>query len=459
MQDNSNQKIGVLEKIGYGLGDTASNVVFQMIMIFLPFFYTDIFGISAAAMGWLFLVVRVIDAVTDPIMGAITDRTETKWGKFRPYLLWLCVPYGVIAVLTFTTPDWAPGDKLIYAYITYTLLMIVYTAINIPYCALGGVITGDAEERVSLNSYRFFLATSAGVLIASTTLPLADWFGDGDRQKGFSMAMGVFSTLAVILFIVSFFLTKERVVQAADTVTDFWQDMKFLLRNDQWAVIAVLNFVLLIPLVIRGGAALYYLEWVVEREDLMSFFLTVGSLSAMVGAAFASPLTKRLSKVQAYSLLQGVIVLLSVGLYFVGKEQLILIFVVFALINFLGQMGSPILWAMMADTVDYGEYKTNRRTTGLVFSGAIFTLKMGVALGGAMLGWLLAYYGYQGDATTQAPETIHGILLLFTIIPAVGHFLLLGIIPRYKLNKEYHGEIRAELDKRQAAANTAGISG
>lgn len=448
-QTSSSVRVSALEKIGYGLGDTASNIVFQTVMMFMAFFYTDVFGISAAAMGTLFLVVRVIDAITDPLMGAITDRTNTRWGKFRPYLLWLCIPYAVIAVLAFTTPDYTADGKLIYAYVTYTLLMIVYTAINIPYCALGGVITGDTAERVSLNSYRFFLATGGGVLVAATMLGMVEWFGNGNDQKGFQMAMGVFSLLAIIMFVVSFFLTEERVVQAVEKTTTFWEDMKVLLANDQWRIIAVLNFVLLIPLVIRGGAAIYYLKWFVGREDLTSVFLTVGMVSAMIGASFASPLTRRTSKVKAYMLLHVIIAVFSIALFFISKDQLALIFVVFALVNFFGQMTSPILWAMMADTVDYGEYKTDRRITGLVFSGALFTLKLGMAVGGAILGYLLAYYGYQGEAATQAPETITGILIIFSLVPAIGHLLLLAIIPRYKLNKEYYDTIRAELDRRQ----------
>ncbi len=449
-ETSSSVRISVLEKIGYGLGDTASNIVFQTVMMFMAFFYTDVFGISAAAMGTLFLVVRVIDAITDPVMGAITDRTNTRWGKFRPYLLWLCVPYAVIAVLTFTTPDYTADGKLFYAYVTYTLLMVIYTAINIPYCALGGVITGDTEERVSLNSYRFFLATAGGVLVAATMLGMVEWFGNGNEQKGFQMAMGVFSLLAIVMFVISFFLTEERVVQAVEKTTTFWEDMRVLLSNDQWRVIAVLNFVLLIPLVIRGGAAIYYLKWFVGREDLTSWFLTVGMVSAMVGASFASPLTKRISKVQAYMLLHLIIAIFSIALFFISNSQLVLIFVVFGLVNFFGQMTSPILWAMMADTVDYGEYKTDRRITGLVFSGALFTLKLGMAVGGAILGYLLAYYGYQGEAATQTPETITGILIIFSLVPAIGHLLLLAIIPRYKLNKEFYNTIRAELDRRQS---------
>ena len=206
---SAKHRVSVIEKIGYGLGDTASNIVFQMVMMFMAFFYTDVFGISAAAMGTLFLVVRIFDAITDPVMGALADRTQTRWGKFRPYLLWLCVPYALIAVLAFTTPDLSSSGKLIWAYATYSLLMGIYTAINIPYCALGGVITADSQERVSLNSYRFFLATSAGVLVASSTLYLVKTLGQGNDQKGFQLAMAVFSALAVVFFLACFFLTRS----------------------------------------------------------------------------------------------------------------------------------------------------------------------------------------------------------------------------------------------------------
>ena len=449
------QRISPLEKIGYGLGDTASNVVFQMVMMYLAFFYTDIFGISAAAMGTLFLVVRIVDAVTDPLMGAMADRTTTRWGKFRPYLLWLAIPYGVIAVVAFITPDFSPGGKLVYAYITYTLLMVIYTAINIPYAALGGVITGDSQERVSLNSYRFFLATAAGVLVASATLPLVDWLGGGNQQKGFPLAMAILSVLAVLMFVACFFLTKERVVEATTKATTFWKDLKVLLTNDQFVIVAILNFVLLIPLVIRGASAIYYVTWYMGQEALIPVFLTAGMLASMVGAAFASPLTKRVSKVKSYMLIQIIVTVVSAAMFFLSSNAVVLIFAFFIVVQFFAQMGSPILWSMMADTVEYGELKTERRITGLVFSGALFSLKLGMALGGALLGWLLAWFGYQSEAASQTPEAITGIVLLFTVIPAVGHLLLVGIVTRYKLSKERCEEIRAELDRRQAVAASA----
>jgi GPH family glycoside/pentoside/hexuronide:cation symporter len=430
-QPSTSQRVSVLEKIGYGLGDTASNVIFQTVMLLMPFFYTNVFGLTAAAMGTMFLVVRMIDAITDPIMGAVCDRTSTRWGKFRPYLLWLALPYAVTAVVTFTTPDLEAGGKLLWAYVTYSLLMLAYTAINIPYCALGGVLTGDTRERVSLQSYRFVLATMAGVLVASATLPLVKWLGEGNDQKGYQLAMAL--------------MASRQAVSIAN-------DLGVLLRNDQWRVIAVLILVLLVPLVVRGGAAMYYITWFAGRKDLGAAFLTAGMIGQTLGASCAGQLTRRLSKRGAYMLLQATISALSVLMFFAGSTSILLIFALFAVIQFFTQMASPILWAMMSDTVEYGEHQTGRRVTGLVFSGAMFSLKLGMALGGALLGWLLAYYGYRGDAEVQTPETIRGIVITFTLVPALLHLLVIPIVSRYKLTDERYDEIRRALDERAAAA-------
>lgn len=449
-QTTQQHHVSTTEKIGYGLGDTASNIVFQTVMNLQAYFYTDIFGISARAMGYLFLSVRLMDGITDPIMGMISDRTETRWGKFRPYLLWLSVPFAVITVVAFTTPDFGPVGKLIYAYITYGLLMLVYTAVNIPYCALGGVITPNTRQRVLLNSYRFFLATAGGVLVTSATLPLVNLLGRGNDQKGYQLAMAVFGVIAIVLFLACFYLTKERVVQAVPCKTTFRQDLKVLLSNDQWRIVAGISFVILVPIVIRSSAAAYYIKWYAGRKELITPFLTTGMLAAMFGAAFAGPLTRRMSKVKSYNLIQVVIFIFSALLFFVRPHQIILMFVLFGAVQFFVQMGSPILWTMMADTADYGEYKTGRRITGLIFSSALFTLKMGIAIGGAIFGWVLAYFGYQEVTEIQTENAIRGIVLLFTIIPAVWHLLLIGLVMRYKLTDSRCDAIRVELDRRKS---------
>lgn len=444
----SDTKLKPIEKIGYGLGDFGSNVVFQTILILLPAFYTDVFGLAPAVMGTMFLAVRLLDTVTDPIMGIIADNTNTKWGKFRPYLLWFAIPFAVVFVLTFITPDLSESGKIIYAYLTYSLLMILYTVVNIPYCALGGVITSDSQERVSANSYRFVIATFAGVLISYFAPDLIEFFGNGNEQEGYPFAMAVFGVFAIFAFFGCFALTKERVEQVVTTKGSLSVDFKTLLKNDQWVVVAILFLVLLIPIVLRGASQVYYVKWFIGDTGLIAAFLTTGTFCQMVGASFASRLTQKLGKVKAYILVQIIIVLGSVALYFVTNTNLYAIFILFGLVNFFVQMGAPILFTMAADTVEYGELKTGRRVTGLVFSGALFALKLGVAIGGWMIGMILAYYGYDGKAVVQSPEAIQGIVLSLTLFPAIGHFLLIPIVSFYKLNKTRCDEIRAELDQK-----------
>lgn len=441
------------EKMGYGSGDAACNVVFQMAMTFMAYFYTDVYGLAPAAMGTLFLVVRGLVAVADIVVGVACDRTETRWGKFRPYLLWMSLPYAAIAVMTFTTPDWSYDAKLIYAYITYSLLLVVYSAINVPYCALGAVLTPDPQERVSLNGYRFFLATAGGTLVVATTLPLVQFLGGGNQQVGFQRAVLVLTTIAVGLFAVCFVLTKERVQAATQSTASVWQDMWVLLKNDQWRLVAGLNFVLFVALVIQDGAAVYYISWYVGRPELIGAFLTTGMITSMIGSLFAELLVGRFSKRAAYALLQCAIVLASIGLFMAGPSQIGAIFAIYGLQQFLTQMASPILWSMMADTTDYGEYLSGRRTTGLAFSGMLFFLKAGMAVGGALLGWLLALYGYQPRAAVQAADTIEGIAILFILIPALGHLLLAGMVQFYELDQRRCEEFHAVLEHRRAVAS------
>ena len=444
----SDTKLKPIENIGYGLGDFGSNVVFQTILILLPAFYTDVFGLAPAAMGTMFLAVRLLDTVTDPIMGMVADNTNTKWGKFRPYLLWFAIPFSVVFVFTFITPDFSENGKLAYAYLTYAALMVLYTVVNIPYCALGGVITSDSQERVSANSYRFFIATSAGVLISYFAPDLIEYFGNGNEQDGYPYAMSVFGVLAILAFFGCFALTKERVKQVAPTKGSLSVDFKTLLKNDQWLVVALLFLVLLVPIVLRGASQVYYVKWFIGDAELIAAFLTTGTFCQMIGAGFASSLTKKLGKVPAYILVQSIIVVGSIALYFVSSSNLYVIFILFGVVNFFVQMGAPILFTMAADTVEYGELKTGRRVTGLVFSGALFALKLGVAVGGWLIGLILAYYGYDGKAEAQSPEASQGIVLSLTLFPAIGHFLLIPIVSFYKLNKKRCDEIRVELDQK-----------
>jgi glycoside/pentoside/hexuronide:cation symporter, GPH family len=446
----SNNRLTPLEKIGYGLGDFASNVVFQSILILLPVFYTDVFGLEPAVMGTLFLVVRALDAITDPAMGIIADYTNTRWGKYRPYLLWFAVPFALMLVLTYTTPSFGETGKIAYACVTYGLLMLLYTVVNIPYCALGGVITSDSQERVSANSYRFFLATSAGVLIAAVGPGLVKFFGGDDAKAGYTWTMAAFGLLAVIAFIACFALTRERVTQVSHEKGTLGQDIKTLLRNDQWMIIAVLFFVLLIGIVLRAGTAAYYIKWFAARPDLTAAFLTTGTVAQMIGASTASWFTAKMDKVPSYILAQVIVGVGSVALYFTPVGNIALIFALYAVINFFVQLGAPILFTMAADTVEYGELKTGRRVTGLVFSGALLTLKLGVAVGGWLIGVILSQSHYEGQAAAQTPEAIKAILLSVTLLPAAAHLLLIPIVSFYTLNRKRCAEIRQQLDAKAA---------
>ena len=264
----------IREKIAYGLGDTASNIIFQTVMMFLLIFYTDVVGLSPALVGTLFLVVRLFDAITDPLMGAMADRTKTRWGQFRPYILWLAVPFGIISVMAFTTPDFSYNGKVVYAFATYTLLMIAYTAINIPYSALGGVLTAEPSERVSVQSYRFVLGMLGGLIVAASTLPLVEWFGEGDKAKGYQLTMMAMSLLGVVLFLLCFSGTNERVSTPAEQKTSFFDDLRSLWKNDQWRILCLAGLFLLTGQVLRATLAIYYVKYVLNLEQYITLFIT-----------------------------------------------------------------------------------------------------------------------------------------------------------------------------------------
>ena len=438
--------VSIKEKIAYGLGDTASNIVFQTVMLFLTFFYTDIFGISPAFVGTMFLAVRLIDAVTDPLMGALADRTNTQWGKFRPYLLWFALPFGIISVLAFTTPDLGEEGKMIYAFVTYTALMMVYTAINIPYCALGGVLTADPKERVSIQSYRFVFAMLGGLLVSGLTLPLVDFLGQGDKAKGYQLTIAAMSILGVAMFLTCFWGTKERLHPPVDQQSSFKQDLGFLLKNDQWRILSIAAVCLLSGMVLRTSLAIYYVKYFLNMPDSITLFITLGMLGNIFGCMLAQPLAKRVCKVKAYISLQLIAAALCVASYFVAADQTMLAFAMFILWGFTFNMATPLLWAKMADAVDYGQYKTGVRITGMIYSSIIFFIKLGVAVGGAAAGWLLSGYGYQAD-TTQTAEALNGILLSFTLYPALGSILVAIVMRWYVLDSNKVDEIHLALNK------------
>jgi glycoside/pentoside/hexuronide:cation symporter, GPH family len=457
-----NGKISVKEKVGYAMGDTASNLFWQTFSMFLLYFYTDVFGISAAAAGTMFLLTRIWDSVNDPIMGIIADRTTTRWGKFRPYLLWLALPFGVIGLLTFTTPDFTPQGKLIYAYITYTLMMMVYTAINIPYSALMGVVTPNSLERTSLSSYRFVAAFMGGLIVQASALRMVKFFGQGNEATGWQWTMSVFAGLAVALFIVTFLSTKERVQPPKAQKTSLKHDIKDLMANVPWVFLFIVGIFFLSYVSIRNGAIMYFFKYFVDDQTIQLFgksynfshdslaasFMVVGSAANIVGITLTRWFSNLLGKRGAFMTLMGVAAVLTTIFYFLGPEHVLHMFVLQTVISFASGPIAAIMWAMYADTADYSEYKTGRRATGLVFSASTMAQKLGWTIGGALAGWLLAAFGFQAN-TAQTAEAQHGIRLLISLIPAVGAVISLCFMFFYKLDEPTMHTIENELRARR----------
>jgi len=443
-------KLSVKEKIGYGMGDAGCNIIFGAIMLFVNYFYTDIFGLAPALVGVLLLSIRVIDAVTDPIMGALADRTQSKYGRFRPWLLSIALPYAVVRVLMFTTPHCSYNSTVIYTFITYFLLSLTYTAINIPYCSLGGVITNDPKERVACQSYRFVMVGIATLLLSLTLLPMAEWFGGEDKAKGYQMAMTVLAFIGMCMFLFCFATVRERVRPAVPTHDDMKKDMKDVWKNDQWVRILLLTLSNVCPGFIRMAATMYYVTWVMgESTHFATIFISLGVVGMMIGSMLAKVLTDRWCKLKVFFWTNIALAIFSCAFYFFDPKATMMIVVLYFLLNILHQIPSPLHWSLMADVDDYGEWKTGKRITGISFSGNLFFLKVGLAVAGAMVGFLLSWYGYDAGAKAQSPSAINGIMLLFTIIPGVGYLITAGVVRLLKVDRELMKTIQADLEKRR----------
>jgi sugar (glycoside-pentoside-hexuronide) transporter len=446
--DIPNAKLSITEKVGYSLGDTAANLVFQTMMILQLSFYTDTFGITAAAAGTLFLAVRVWDAIFDPLMGVVADRTKTRWGKFRPWILWTAFPFGLMGFLAFTTPDFGPSGKLVYAYVTYTVLMMVYSANNLPYSALSGVITGDLAERTSLSSYRFVFAMIGAFVVQVIALPMVKYFGQGSSARGYQMTMGIFSALCIVIFLITFATTKERILPDPSQKSSIRQDFTDLAHNGPWLALFALTIVVFITLALRGGVMLYYFKYYVQREELFSLFNGLGLAATIIGIMLSKPVAMKYGKRNVFIAGLGATAVFTALFVFIPRDAVTTMMVMETLRQFAYGFTIPLLWAMMADVADYSEWKNGRRATGIVFSAIVFGLKAGLGFGGAIGGWLLSVYGYVPNIA-QTERALEGIRLTASVFPALTFLAAVVCLFFYKIDKQLNIQITDELTERR----------
>ena len=447
--ENKNLKLSFKEKLGYSLGDTASHFVWDMVGFWLLFFYTDVYGISAAAAGTIMLVARFWDMAIDPIIGVVSDRTNTRWGKFRPYILFGAIPYAVLAILTFTTPNLGEVGKIIYAGATYVLLMTAYATINLPYSALGAVMTDDTYERAGLNTYRFIAGFSGQFIVTGLALTLAKFFGNGNKALGFQYTVLLFAALSLVFFFITFQTTKERVQPPKAQKNSLSQDVGNLFKNQAWVILAIVGIVSFIMFAMQNAAIAYYFKYYLGKEDNVQLFNVIGTVALIVALPLSKPLAKRFGNKNVFigsSLISGLFFML---IYLCGIKD---IFTIYAF-NIIAKMAYapavPLLWTMIADSADYGEWKTGRRATGLYFSAAVFAQKAGWGIGAAIAGWILTLTHFVANSV-QSPSAITGIKLLVSVIPGVLYMSCAIFMIFYKIDSRTTDLMKKDLDAKRA---------
>lgn len=487
------QKVSMAEKVGYSLGDCSANLVFQMMMIYQTKFYTDVFGLEGAIAGTVMLVARIVDAFVDPTVGILSDRTKTRWGKYRPWVLWTALPFMVFYILAFYNPGIEDkGLVALYATVSYTLLMTLYSFNNTPYASLGGVMSSDIKERTSITSVRFVAATIAQFVVQGLTLPLVSKFSDGgDKGHGWLCTIGLFACIGFAFLVITFFSAKERITPPAGQKTDTRKDIKDVFSNIPWRAMFILTLFIFTTLAMWGSAMNYYFENYVDAGALYAFldklglvateagdgisytllnafglvvsssdkayevgfgvFNMLGALVQFFGVIFLSGfLANRYGKKSVFIVCLALTALFTAMFYFPGKKDVETMFV----LNFLKSLAYaptvPLLWAMIADVADYSEYINYRRATGFVFAGVVFALKAGLGIGGAILGFLLSGFGYvSGAGVHQSDTAIRGILLSSSLIPAATFFVGVITLYFYPITKKFNEKMQAELTERR----------
>ncbi len=455
------ERVRLSEKFAYGFGDLASVLYWSTFMGPILYFYSDVFGITAAATGTMILVTRLWDGVNDPMMGVIADRTETRWGKFRPYLLWLCVPFAVIGLLTFSTPGLGPNGKLTYAYVTFTLMMMAYTAINIPYSALLGVISSDPVQRTSVSSIKFMFAFAAGTIVSSTLPVMTKGLGGGNEAAGWQQTFVIYGLAAVTFFLIAFTFTRERVRPIAKERTPIGRDLIDLFSNSAWVTLLISTILMILFVAGRMTVTWHYFKYYVGPQQLaghalgweesLAMFGGLGQAAAIVGVILTPLLVRATGSRNAFLILLGVSVVSTAAFFFCQPNQLLVIYALNIVGSFTGGPLSVLLWAMSADAADYGEWRTGRRATGLVFSASTMSQKFGWAIGGAGAMWFLGAIGYKANIEPTA-DVLNALRLLMSLIPAALGVLCAVPMLFYKLDAKLMKTIEEELEARRAEA-------
>ena len=482
---DSSERLPVKEKIGYAMGDIATNFFFQSMILYQTRFYTDTVGLSAVAVGSMFLVLRLADAVVDPVIGALADRTQTRWGKFRPWILYTALPFGLIFWLVYVTPDFGPHGKLVYAYLTYSLVMLLYSANNTPYSALMGVMTPDASERSSLAGYRFVGALVGQFIIQALPLPLVIKFGQGNSARGWAITMAIFGALIVVLNLVTFATTRERVQPPPGERHPLRDDLKDVFTCRPWLVMFILTLLVFTMLVVRGSSSNYLFAYYLDQDRIkeflgavglagigsgpvtgwkaaldglgllvrpdgsnaaavgLSLWFVLGSLVQIGGIMVSKPLADRFGKKAVFISGVSVTTLATLLVFFVGPTSIGLLF----WLGILWAVGwgptIPLLWVMIADVADYSEWKTFRRATGFMYAGILFALKAGLSLGGALSAWVIEAYGYVPNVA-QTEHALLGIRLGASVYPAIALALVLVCLAIYPIGKTLNLRIQDE---------------
>jgi GPH family glycoside/pentoside/hexuronide:cation symporter len=443
-----NKQLTWREKISYGVADMGFNFYWTNIATFLLIYYTDVFGISAAAAASMMFMIKIINAFTDPMIGAAADRTSTRWGKFRPYLIWVPLPLACAAVLTYTTPDLSADGKIIWAYGSYLAMMVCYTCINIPYNALSGVLSADPQERSTVNGLRFIFAFAGGTVVTAATPALVHWLGGGNDKMGWQLTMLTWSVFASLLFVLTFLNTRERIVPVSTQQSNVWQDVRDLSQNRPWVALFFLALIIMITITLRTSSAAYYFKYVVQRPELMATFVPAYMLSAAAGASLTPLMTRFVDKKKLMMILMTITAVLSSAFFFVPKDQVWLMFALQIGMGLALGPKSPLAFSMYADTADYNEWRTGRRATAMTFAAATFSQKLGTAIAVAVIGSIFTQLGYVANAVQSAGSQA-GIVWLMSFIPAAFALLAVAVMFFYNLDNNKLLQIQADLEARK----------